>query len=264
MHISTSELLDCASAAAMAAADHAARNTARRQESIAILRHDVKLCLDVEAQDHAERVIRERFPDHLVLGEESKNAHTAPAPDAYEWIIDPIDGTVNFTHGLPQWCTSIAVRQGSHVLAGVVYAPMARELFTATADGPAAMNGQPISVSSVDHVDQSIVMTGLDKNISSSIPPFAIFHKLATHTQRVRIMGAAALDICHVANGTADAYFESGIYIWDVAAAGLIVQRAGGTAGILHALDSQRLMFLASNGRLHGAVRQLIEEAIKP
>lgn len=264
MQPSTHELLECARAAAQAAAGHAAGNTARRGESIAILRHDVKLCLDVEAQDHAERVIRQRFPDHLILGEESKNAHAAPTPDAYEWIIDPIDGTVNFTHGLPQWCTSIAVRQGSRVLAGVVYAPMARELFTATADGPATMNGQPISVSSVDHLDQSIVMTGLDKNIASSIPPFAIFHKLATHTQRVRIMGAAALDICHVANGTADAYFESGIYIWDVAAAGLIVQRAGGAAGVLRQLDQQRLMFLASNGRIHPAMSRLIEETIAP
>lgn len=260
--MSTKELLDCAKAAAMAAADHAARNTARRRESIAILRHDVKLRLDVEAQEHAERVIRERFPTHAILGEESQDAHAAPAPDAYEWIIDPIDGTVNFTHGIAQWCTSVAVRQGNQVLAGVVYAPMVQELFTATADGPATLNGNPIAVSAVDTLDQSIVMTGLDKNVSSTVPPFAIFNKLAANTQRVRIMGAAALDICHVASGIADAYFESGIYIWDVAAAGLIVQRAGGAAGILRQLDPQRLMFLASNGRTHAAMTQLIEEAI--
>jgi myo-inositol-1(or 4)-monophosphatase len=248
----------------MAASDHAARNMDRRQDTISVHRHDVKLRLDVEAQEHAEKVILAHFPTHVILGEETPTtSHTVLPPGTYEWIVDPIDGTVNFTHGIPQWCTSVAVRRNGRMLAGVVYAPLMRELFMATEDGQATLNGLPISVSQIDRLDQSIVLTGLDKQASPALPPFAIFEKLALNTQKARIMGAAALDICHVACGTAEGYFEAGIYIWDVAAAGLIVQRAGGTAEVLRQMDPHRLMFLASNGRVHEPMKRLITEVIE-
>ena len=120
----------------------------RRRAALRTLKHDIKLELDVECQRIAEDTIRRRFPAHAILGEEDAAASkTPPPPSMFQWIIDPIDGTVNFSHGLPWWCCSIAVRHGGQVLAGAVYAPQIGELYTATDESPARLNGSPLRVS---------------------------------------------------------------------------------------------------------------------
>ena len=253
------DLLKTAIAAAQTAGAYAAASRDRRTETLSVAAHDVKLKLDVESQMEAERVIRARHPGHLVLGEET--ASSAPAVnghDEFEWIIDPIDGTVNFTHGLPFWCCSVAVRKGRRVLAGAVFAPALGDLYAAAVGVPATRNGQPLRVSSVPTLNKALVMTGLDQKITTRMDRLDVFRALADNVQKVRVMGAAAIDICRVAAGEADAYFESGIYTWDIAAAGLIVEQAGGKIETLDDDGRHRLCFMATNGLIHDALRDLI------
>jgi len=258
----SSDLLEAARAAAQAAGQHALRNRERRSEVVATFAHDVKLRLDLESQEVAESVLRQRFPHHRIRGEESTGPAAGPDDGTCEWIIDPIDGTVNFSHGLPLWCCSIAVRAAGRMRAGVVYAPALDECYTATDDGPAECNGRRLAVSSVDSLSTALIMTGLDKGIDPRLPPFEIFRTLSSSVQKARIMGVAALDLCRVAAGQADGYFENGIYIWDIAAAGLIVERAGGQSEILADLGGGRLRHIASNGHIHTALRNLIQSVI--
>jgi myo-inositol-1(or 4)-monophosphatase len=260
----TDELLDCAIDAARTAAGHALANAGRRTEIAQSFSHDVKLKLDIECQHEAESVIRKRFPDHPILGEESGSTDNTeingnPGESEFLWIIDPIDGTVNFSHGLPLWCCSVAVRRQDTVVAGAVYAPELDNLYSASINRKAMLNGSEIAVSKVRNLSDSIVMTGMDKEITPDVPPFEIFQRIALNTQKARIMGSAALDICHVACGKADGYFESGIYIWDIAAAGLVVRQAGGkTAMTDPEKETWRLSFVASNGHIHSELRNLV------
>lgn len=261
--VTPQRLLACALATARAAGQHALRNwRIRRGEVVARMRNDIKLALDIECQRVAEDCIRRRFPNHHILGEEDTDARRPPVPaDCYEWIIDPIDGTLNFSHGLPLWCCSIAVRRAGRALAGVVYAPAMKEIYAATARGPATRNGRRIAVSRLNRLADAMIATGLDKDISRRLKPMAFLEAISASTQRARILGTAALDMCRVAAGQLDGYFETGIYIWDVAAGGLIVERAGGRAEIMAAMPGGRLRFLATNGRIHAALRRIIATA---
>lgn len=251
-------LQECAIAAATAAGNHALRKGSGRKVVAHRFKHDVKLKLDSECQARAQAVIAGRFPDHAILGEESHGPSREAGSSTYQWIIDPIDGTVNYFHGLPWWCCSIAVRLGRTMLAGAVYSPPQDLLYTATAASAATRNGKRIHPSSVASLDQAIVMTGLDKDSVGKRPPLQTFKRMALNTQKARVMGSAALDICLVADGGSDGYFEAGIFIWDVAAAGLIVDRAGGRSEIITDLRDNRLSFLATNGLIHRQLKRLL------
>jgi myo-inositol-1(or 4)-monophosphatase len=267
--LSTSALLEVAIAAARAGGTHALNNVSRRTEAVHSYAHDVKLALDVECQQQIEALIRSRFPEHAILGEEDEtlvegsrlgeSKIAATGDDGYEWIVDPIDGTVNFSHGIPSWCCSVAVRRGTTILAGAVYAPEMDALYAATVDQPSTRNGVPIHVSTRDALSRCIVMTGMDKNISPGVAPLAFFSRIAQSCRKARIMGSAALDLCWVAQGIADGYFEGSIYLWDIAAAGLIVQQAGG-AGEITALrdEPNQMSYVASNGRIQSELKALV------
>jgi myo-inositol-1(or 4)-monophosphatase len=223
--ISLTHLLDTAICAAQAAGNHALANKDRRRESTETFAHDVKLVLDVECQKIAEEVIASEFPRHNILGEEDSRQNQT---ESYEWIIDPIDGTMNYTTGFPYWCVSIAVRYNTKVLAGCVFAPEFNDYYTAHLEEPAKCNGEPIQVSDTRFLDESTIFTGISKHVQSSTEPhFEMFKMLSLDTRKVRINGSAALDMCHVAAGSSDGYFETGIYLWDYAAAGLIAEQAG-------------------------------------
>jgi len=257
---SYTDLLDCAVRAARAAGEHALRNAGRRRETVKMDANDLKLRLDFECQQVAARVIAESFPEHRILGEEDEDHTDERSARGYEWIVDPIDGTVNFYHGLLRWCCSIAVRLDETIVAGAVYGPALNELYTAALDGPARLNGEPMEVSTTERLRESVVMTGADKSIAPGIPPLALFTRIAGAVRRPRIMGCAALDMCQVACGRADGYCEGDIYIWDVAAAGLVVQQAGGKAEIMHRHpEPYRLQFLATNGHIHEELKALVE-----
>ncbi len=257
--ITETELLECARTAAEAAGRHAAENRSRRTETTRRVRNDVKLVLDVECQRVAEAIIHGAFPDHAILGEEGERPR---AGADYEWIVDPIDGTVNFSHGLPVWCSSVAVRRGPEVMAGAVFAPDLGDLYTATRGGPALRNGEPIRVSDIADPAEAVMATGLAAKTGDRITSYGVFRALTLQLQRVRIMGASAVDICHVAAGRIEGYVETSIYLWDVAAAGLIARRAGGRTEILEELGGHRMRFLATNGHIHDAVRAVIVETL--
>jgi len=248
-------LLSCALEAARAGGGHAMGNLHRRRKYISAAKHDIKLELDVECQKIIEKTILARHPDHSILGEEETGLDRAKAEAPYEWIVDPIDGTVNFYHGMPFWCCSVAVRGGGKTLAGAVYAPETGETYAAAADGPATCNGRPIRVSGTETVAESLITTGLDKSEKPGSRHHAFFDAITLACRRSRILGSAALDILRVAQGHADGYFEAGIFIWDIAAAALIVERAGGRCELIGEAGGGRIRFMATNGLIHEELR---------
>jgi len=260
--IAPAVLLETVVLAARTAGDHANNNRHRKADSIMVAAHDVKLKLDVECQEIVWSLIRSRFPTHAILAEESADKGQ-PADDPhqspYTWIIDPIDGTVNFTHGLPWWCCSVAVNYHGKTVAAAVYAPATNELFTAARGGTACCNGSPIAVSGVKTLKESMVLTGLDQKGTGEYKRLSRFQAISEAAQKARVIGAAALDMCRVAAGQSDGYFEAGIYTWDVAAAGLIVELAGGRVEILDEPSAHRLIYLATNGYIHDEFRTLIK-----
>ncbi len=247
--IAFDRLLEVATRATDAAGSHALQNKHRCGETTGTFSHDVKLVLDVECQKIAEETILSEFPDHGILGEEDVKER----PDeSYEWIIDPIDGTMNYSYGFPYWCCSIAVRHNKKILAGCVYAPEFGDFYTAHLEAPAKRNGEPIRVSNTPQLQESLIFTGLSKDFeSTSEIHFEMFRKLALNTRKLRINGAAALDLCHVAAGTTDGFFETGIYVWDYAAAGLIAERAGAVLSLYpYKNELHRYSVLCANNKL--------------
>jgi len=259
--VSYKSLLNVALEAVTNAGNHALKNYARRRQTIQVTAHDVKLKLDVECQGIAERTILGAFPDHAILGEETAG-DAFPSHSPYVWIIDPIDGTVNFSHGLPFWCCSIAVQFKGVTVAGAVYGPAVGELFTATRGGPARRNGKKIHVSDTSNVKSALVMTGLDQKLAPSSNRLDIFSTISENVQKARVVGTAALDICRVAAGQADGYFESGVYVWDVYAGALVVECAGGRVESLGSPAPLRQLFLATNGLIHQPLKKLITSKI--
>lgn len=254
------QLQAVAEMAARRAGEHVlAQMAGRRTDVNRADKDDVKHKLDVEAQEIATGIIRAAFPDHPILGEET--CGDALPPHDYLWVVDPIDGTINFFHGLPWWCCSVAVRFRGRAVAGAVFAPALGRLFTATADGPALCNGIPIHVSGRSDPGLSVFFTGaggLAKGQVNSV----FFEKIARVVQRIRMNGAAALDQCMVAAGAAEGYFEPGIFHWDMAAASLIVERAGGRCAVMREYGGHKLSFLAANDRLFDRFREILEPLV--
>ena len=243
-------LLATAKYAAMRAADYASSQSTRRHDANSATRRDVKHKLDVECEALARQLLTDAVPGSAVLGEESCSVFDGPEPPApagVEWIVDPIDGTINFFHGHPYWCCSIAARLDGETVAGVVYSPEMRLCYEAAVDGPALCNGVPIHVSDTDDPALALVNTGEDKSLADD-RYLAFFRAVSDRCQRPRIFGSAALDLCAVAHGRADVYFQTGIYIWDVAAARLICERAGGRCDVLARRGGYRMALLGTNG----------------
>lgn len=235
------QLQAVASLAARRGGEYVLQNSNRRKAAKTISRADVKHELDVESQAVVSGVIHSAYPDHALLGEEQLSSGSSP----WRWIIDPIDGTVNFFHGLPVWCVSVACQYEGETVAAAVYLPEMGFLYEATCDTPATCNGIPIKVSEATRLSEAIIQTGADK-WSVDGCDFRFLTKVAQIAQRPRIYGAAAADLCFVAEGRTNAFFETGIYSWDVAAGGLIVQRAGGRFEILKEYGDGRLAVLAA------------------
>ena len=255
------QLLATALLAARRAGEHVMANLERRDEALRLERCDVKHALDVEAQDAACAVIRAAWPGHAILGEETADAPLADTP--VRWVVDPIDGTVNFFHGLPWWCCSVAAQVRGRGVAGAVFAPEMGLCFEASLDTPALCNGRPMRVSKTAETRLATIHTGAYKGDAPGRAA-RFMGRVAEIAQRPRVMGAAALDICFVAGGKADAYFEPGIYLWDIAAAGLILERAGGVVEILRDHGAWRLAALATNGALHAACREALLPLLDP
>jgi myo-inositol-1(or 4)-monophosphatase len=222
----------------------------------------------VTAADRAsETLIRERigqqFPAHDVLGEEQGLNDRG---GEYRWYVDPLDGTTNFAHGYPVFCVSMALerRSGKSAkrIAGVVYDPSRDELFSAVEGKGAQLNGQPIRVSKVAQLKECLVATGFPSHKRHKNPNIHFYHQITLRTHGVRRAGSAALDLCNVACGRFDGFWEFNLNPWDTAAGALIVEEAGGKMsrfdGSPFELDSRET--LASNGLVHSALVREFQE----
>jgi myo-inositol-1(or 4)-monophosphatase len=212
------------------------------------------------ADRKSEALIRERirahWPGHDVLGEEEGLRDTG---SDFRWYVDPLDGTTNFAHGFPVFCVSMALQHKDEMVAGLCYDPTRDELFAAEQRKGAYLNGRRIHVSKVDRLVESLVGTGFPSHKRHKSPNIHFYHQITLRTHGVRRAGSAALDLCSVASGRLDGFWEFNLNPWDTAAGVLIVQEAGGMAtdfsGGLFQLNSRET--LASNGLIHGA---LVEE----
>ena len=228
------------------------------------------------------RRVREAFPEHALITEEGGAKPPAPeAREAIHWVIDPLDGTTNFAHGVPHFAVSIAAVAGldasdplarasarsAEPLVGVVYDPMRDELFAATADGPATCNGAPIKVSDEDSLERCLVGTGLPYDRREQLDLYLSFwRELMPRARDIRRIGAAALDLAWVACGRFDAFWEWKLHAWDVAAGNLIVRRAGGMVTDFHgrAPGVDAVQTLATNGRVHAEILAAIGALLPP
>jgi myo-inositol-1(or 4)-monophosphatase len=181
-----------------------------------------------EADVATETLIRERLiaarPDDAIMGEEGLDR---PGTSGLRWVVDPLDGTVNFLYGIPQWCVSIAVEDADGGLAGVVYDPMREEMWTATRGGSPALNGEVVRAAEKDDLATALVATGFGYDARVREIQAGVIARLLPQVRDIRRIGAAALDLCWVAAGRYDAYFERGVNHWDVAAGRLLCERAG-------------------------------------
>ncbi len=185
---------------------------------------DIKLQLDKECQLLIIRELLADYPQSCVLGEEGNAGEEA----ALQWIVDPIDGTVNYFYGIPIFCVSIALRAEGRLVLGCVYDPMQDECFTALAGGAVSCNERPIRVSARDAMAQAVVFIGHGRHDGSGEAGIRRFAHVSAQVRKIRILGSAALAICYIAAGRMDAYVEGRISLWDFAAAQVILEAAGG------------------------------------
>jgi myo-inositol-1(or 4)-monophosphatase len=257
--------------------------------------HDIKLDLDVRCQNVVEKTLRREFPEVSILGEEGM---TGPANAEYRWVVDPIDGTVNFAYGIPHACVAIALQgrlsipsgkprlpalagrgsanrrlfpggglrpigerrhcefaDGYTNLVGVVYDPFFEEMWTAIRGGPARLNGRPIHVSRRRRLEEAVVTIGFSKTSENLRATLPYFNQMAYRVRKLRMMGSAGLALTYVATGRFDAYIESGVRLWDLAAGGLIVECAGGTFSCEPRRGAYYYRLTASNGLLDRKLR---------
>jgi myo-inositol-1(or 4)-monophosphatase len=227
--------------------------------------HDIKLELDVRCQKLIEKILLRSFPQAAVLGEEGVSGQ----PDAaWRWVVDPIDGTVNFTYGVPHACVSIALQQrlasGEYrTVAGVVYDPFCDELWSAARGGPARLNGKMIHASRRNNLAEAIVAIGFSKSRESLDENLPVFNHLVRRVRKIRMMGAAALALTYVASGRFDAYIEAGVSLWDIAAGGLILECAGGEFWRRSVAGTSQYRMIANNGLLRAKLERLARAARK-
>jgi myo-inositol-1(or 4)-monophosphatase len=208
--------------------------------------HDIKLELDRRSQALIEGMLLARFPSHAILGEEGTAGD--PASD-FEWIVDPIDGTVNFFYAIPHFCVSIALRRGETILAGAIFDPMRGELWTVDQEGPARLNGTPIETSKRTRLSDAIAAVGVSKTVDSIEYGLPLFSRLVREAKKCRMMGSAALDMAYVACGRMDAYIEGMISLWDIAAGMPMVTRAGGRVSLTpHPQEKNKFSIVACGG----------------
>ncbi len=203
--------------------------------------------------------LRQQWPTFDILGEEGGLLDTG---SDYRWYVDPLDGTTNFAHGFPVFCVSIGLDFKGNRIAGVIYDPTRDELFTAEQGSGAYLNEEPIHVSKIANLAECLVATGFPSHKRHKNPNIFFYHQITLHTHGVRRAGSAALDLCYVACGRLDGFWEFNLNPWDTAAGVLIIQEAGGKVsdfkGGPFQLDSRET--LASNGLVHRALLNEIEQ----
>jgi myo-inositol-1(or 4)-monophosphatase len=250
--------LDIAIQAAKAAGaiqrDHIGQDIAVVSKSV---ESDLVTLVDGECERQIRQMILQAFPTHQILGEEGGSIGSSD----HVWIVDPLDGTVNYAHGFPFFCVSIALEVSGVREVGVVYDPIRDELFSATRGAGAWLNGKKITVSSQATLSgRAMLATGFPYDAATALAALEIFKRFLALGLPIRRPGAAALDLCYVACGRIDGFFEYKLHAWDCAAGILIIEEAGGKvsnfAGGVYAYEDKKIV--ASNGKVHAKMIKTI------
>ncbi len=238
--------LDAAIDAARAAGESLRQNFGKPLRVDSSEAHDIKLEIDVRTQDLITKSLLGNFPDHALYGEEGiVGDQTA----AHQWVVDPLDGTVNYFYSIPHFCTSIALRHRGEMIVGVIYDPMRDEMWTAQKGGVAMLNEKPCSVSKRTALAEAVISVGLSKTGATISAGMPLLQDMVHRARKCRLMGSAALDMAYVACGRFDAYIEQGISLWDIAAGWILVESAGGKVDLRPRTDMKdKYSIIASNG----------------
>jgi myo-inositol-1(or 4)-monophosphatase len=217
--------------------------------------------VDVAVERMFRDLIAARFPDHQILAEEMGGS--AAAPPGPCWVFDPIDGTTNFAHGIPIFCASLALEIDGVAEVAAVFDPNRQELFTAERGSGAYLNGRPLHVSDARTLVDAVVVTGFPYDVHARVDEIVgLFGEFVGRARAVRRLGSAAIDLCYVAAGRMDGFWEADLKPWDIAGGGLIVAESGGRITDMdgHPFSSRRGQVVASNGHLHEAMLEIIED----
>src|SRR6266568_3749187 len=238
--------LDSAEQAARQAGKLLRENFGRQQRVNAAAAHDLKLEIDVQAQELITNLLLKEFPGHAIYGEEGIGGDQS---SEHQWVVDPLDGTVNYFYGIPHFCVSIALRLRSEIMVGVIYDPIREEMWAGQKGEPPKLNGHHFHVSDRADLADAIVSVGLSKTgvtIEAGLP---LLQRMIYRVRKCRVLGSAALDMAYVACGRLDAYIEQGISLWDIAAGWLLIETAGGTVDLRPREDMKdKYSVVASNG----------------
>ena len=238
--------LDIAEKAAREAGKLLRDNFQRRQQVNAVAAHDVKLQIDVETQALISDLLLKEFPAHALYGEEGL---VGDQSSEHQWIVDPLDGTVNYFYGIPHFCISIALRLHEEIVVGVIYDPIRGEIWTGQRGEVSRLNGAPIHVSDRAKLAEAVISIGLAKTGETINTNFPLLQQMIHRVRKCRVLGSAALDMAYVACGRFDAYIETGISLWDIAAGWLLVENAGGTVDLRpREKMKDKYSIVASNG----------------
>ncbi len=240
--------LEAATKAARAAGELLCHNFRRPQQVNAAEAHDIKLKIDVETQELITGLLLKQFPHHALYGEEGI---VGDQSSEHQWVVDPLDGTVNYFYRIPHFCVSIALRYKGEIIVGVIYDPIRDEMWTGQKGEEPNLNGHPFRVSDRADLAEAVISVGLSKTgvtIESGMP---VLQQMVHRARKCRLMGSAALDMAYVACGRFDAYIEQGISLWDIAAGWLLVETAGGKVELNPRQDMKdKYSIIASNGIL--------------
>jgi myo-inositol-1(or 4)-monophosphatase len=240
--------LNAAESAARAAGKLLRENFQQRQRVKVAAAHDIKLEIDVQAQELIGKLLLEEFPTHALYGEEGT---VGDQSSDHQWIVDPLDGTVNYFYGIPHFCVSIALRQRGEIIVGVIYDPIRNEMWVAQKGDVPNLNGSPVHVSDRTELAEAVISIGLAKTGETIDKNFPLLQQMIHRVRKCRVLGSAALDMAYVASGRFDAYVETGISLWDIAAGWLLVENAGGTVDLrLRENMKDKYSIAASNGRI--------------
>src|SRR5438270_7584694 len=238
--------LDAADNAARAAGELLRRNFQHPQRVNSALPHDIKLEIDVQVQELITKLLLEEFPEHALYGEEGLVGDQSVE---HQWVVDPLDGTVNYFYGIPHFCVSIALRLRSEIMVGVIYDPIREEMWAGQKGETPKLNGCPFHVSDRADLAEAVISIGLAKTAETINTNFPLLQAMIHRVRKCRVLGSAALDMAYVACGRFDAYIETGISLWDIAAGWLLVENAGGTVDLRPRENMKdKYSIVASNG----------------
>lgn len=209
--------------------------------------HDVKLELDVQSQKLIESILLEDHPNHAIFGEEGILGNQE---SQYRWIVDPIDGTVNYSYAIPHFAISIALEKDGEMILGVIYDPILDEMFTAEKGKGAQLNGRTLRVSQRSHLKDSILVVGMSKYNDSIEAGLKLVGYYSLNAKKLRNMGSAALAMAWISCGRLDGYIEKNIGLWDVAAGKVLIEEAGGHVDLSDNHPDKNLKIICGNGKL--------------